>query len=106
MKEGIDLLWEIGRGISARPAEIDYGAVFLGMAELEPVGNLHRQSEPSTAQYRAFRAAARRIATDLHALKCARDGPAPVSENSSSLREGQRIGWTKVGFRMNWVDGL
>jgi hypothetical protein len=94
MKEGIDLLWEIGREITKRPAEMDYGSVFLGMADLEPVDIQHRPSEPSAAQYRAFRTAARRIAADLHMLKCARDGAGPVSADSFELARGST----------HWVD--
>jgi NACHT domain len=85
MADGIRNLWEAALEMAKSPSDISFGGIFLALADLEPVDIPHRPSDPSMAQYRAFRNAVRQIATDLHALKCAVDGPGLVAREQFEI---------------------
>ncbi len=85
MADGIRCLWEAALEMAKKPSDISFGSIFFSLADLEPIDIPHRPSEPSTAQYRAFRSAVRQISTDLHALKCAVEGPSLVASEQFEI---------------------
>lgn len=85
MTDGIRCLWEAALEIAKQPSNITYGSIFCCLADLKPVDKQHRPSEPSMAQYRAFRDAVSQIAMDLHALKCVFLGPSLISKDQFEI---------------------
>jgi NACHT domain len=93
MAEAIRHLWKTAFELAKQPSQISYGSIFLGLADLEPVNNLHRPSEAPTAQYRGFRNAVRQIASDLHILRHTAGGCDLVSKEAFEIARGSTH-WT------------
>jgi len=88
MSDAIEVLWDAAFDLAKRPSKIDFGSIFLCLADLAPIDKPYRPSEAGPAQYRGFRSAVRRIAADLHALKCTLEGPVLVGKESFELARG------------------
>jgi hypothetical protein len=85
MENGVRCLWEAAVEIAKMPSDISFGSIYLGLADLEPIERPHRPSDPSMAQYRAFRSAVSQIAMDLHALRCAVQGPGLIDKDQFAI---------------------
>jgi hypothetical protein len=97
MSDAIQHLWKSALDIAKQPSEINFGGIFLGLANLEPINTPHRPSEAPGAQYRGLRSAARQIAADLHALKCAVEGPSLVANEAFEMARAS-MHWTDEGW--------
>ncbi len=87
LQQAADHLWDAAFNIGQKRCALGFEALFLELASLAPV-DYERPSEPSSAQYRAFRAVVGDIGLGLHALKCAISEASRIDPNAFALARG------------------
>ncbi|NNU56178.1 NACHT domain-containing protein [Rhizobium indigoferae] len=109
LAEAVKRLWSAAALIAA-DASSDFASIFVGLAALDPVEASHRSTDPSTAQYRAFRQVIGDIAVCINSLFSSSGSWLSVREDAFSLARAS-VHWDdeiwlakNLSVRIPWLE--